>query len=73
MWIQHEEVLQMVYCFVDFLDEEDREEVGRYAMLILLTYCFLLRLPSEALPVVRGDNGIINLCSTCMTICCICV
>ena len=28
-----------------------------YGMLYLISYVFLLRVPSEALPIVRGGNG----------------
>ena len=33
---------------------EDKPQYQRYALLFLFAYTFLLRLPSEALPVVRG-------------------
>ena len=35
---------------------EDFEEC--YGMLYLITYVFLLRVPSEALPIVRGGDGV---------------
>ena len=56
MWIQHEEVTKIVLCFYTFADEE-QPEYPKFAMLFLLTYSFLLRLPSEALPSIRGNSG----------------
>ena len=35
----------------------DVEFDERFCMLLLITYVFLLRLPSEALPIVRGGSG----------------
>jgi len=42
----------MESCYV--ADEFDE----RFCMLFLITYIFLLRLPSEALPIVRGGSGV---------------
>ena len=39
---------------IDVVEEFDE----RFGMLFLLTYVFLLRLPSEALPIVRGGSGV---------------
>ena len=43
-----EQVIQMLIW------SEDKPQYQRYALLFLFAYTFLLRLPSEALPVVRG-------------------
>ena len=37
---------------------ESYPEYRRHALLYLLTYAFLLRLPSEALPAVAGGEGV---------------
>ena len=42
----------MQSCLVNESFEED------YGMLYLITYVFLLRVPSEALPIVRGGDGV---------------
>lgn len=36
---------------------ENNEDVRKYALLFLLSYSFLLRTPSEALPVIAGADG----------------
>ena len=43
-------IMESCYLVGDF-DE-------KFGMLFLITYIFLLRLPSEALPIVRGVNGV---------------
>ena len=51
MWLQHDTVLKLVQ-----LGASQHEETMRCAMLFLFAYTFLLRLPSEALPVVVGSR-----------------
>jgi hypothetical protein len=56
MFLQHNilsDMFERVYT-------ADRIELEQVAMLFLVTYVFLLRLPSEALPIVRGCVGVAN-------------
>ena len=53
MFLQHDTVSHMLeFCYLE--DPGASEVMG---MLFLVTYVFLLRLPSEALPIVRGGIG----------------
>ena len=52
----------MLHCVCSFREQvkqmlawsEDKPLYQRYALLFLLAYTFLLRVPSEALPAIRG-------------------
>ena len=50
----------MVSAMFERVSTEDRLELEHVAMLLLVTYTFLFRLPSEALPIVRGSAGVVN-------------
>ena len=39
--------------------ETKRTAVQRYKMLFLLAYVYLLRVPSEGIPVVKGQEGLV--------------
>ena len=52
MWIQRA-LLERV---VDYCSKDD--DLRIYGWLYLFSYCFLLRLPSEALPVQIGMDGL---------------
>ena len=49
LWVRRQQLEDMVmWC-------GEREEMRRYVQLFVLTYAFLLRLPSEALPMAIGS------------------
>ena len=52
LWLRRNQVMQVVtWC-------EQHKQYKRYGVLYLLTYAFLLRLPSEAVPMTAGrDTG----------------
>ena len=52
MWIQRA-LLERV---IDYCSKDD--DLRIYGWLYLFSYCFLLRLPSEALPVQIGTDGL---------------
>ena len=62
MFLQH----TMVSAMFERVYTEDRLELERVAMPFLVTYTFLLRLPSEALPIVRGSDGVANNGQSCL-------
>ena len=53
MWIQ----LNMLEKIVSWSIQQVEEVVKKYALLFVTTYVFLLRLPSEALPIRAGNVG----------------
>ena len=62
MFLQH----TMVSAMFERVYTEDRLELEHVAMPFLVTYTFLLRLPSEALPIVRGSAGVANNEQSCL-------
>ena len=58
--------LTMVSAMLERVYTEDRLALEHVAMLFLVTYTFLLRLPSEALPIVRGSAGVANNEQSCL-------
>ena len=62
MFLQH----TMVSAMCERVYTADRLELEHTTMLFLVTYTFLLRLPSEALPIVRGSVGVANNEQSCL-------
>jgi len=62
MFLQH----NMISAMFERVYTADRLALEHVAMLFLVTYTFLLRLPSEALPIVRGSVGVANNEQSCL-------